>query len=143
MTRITMVLGVAVMAAVVVAVGCGGGSEQPAGEGAPGPAGTQPVDMTFRTDPDPVRTGENSFEVVLRQDGTPVTDATVTTELFMAAMPSMNMPEMRTSAELSHQGDGMYRGTGQVMMAGDWDVTVTAMRGGQELASRKVTVTAQ
>jgi nitrogen fixation protein FixH len=138
----TMVLGVAAMAA-VVAVGCGGGSEQPAGESAPGPAGTQAVDMTFKTDPDPVRTGENSFEVVLRQDGTPVTDAMVTTEFFMAAMPSMNMPEMRTKAELTHAGDGTYRGTGQVVMAGDWDVTVTAMRGEQELASRKVTLSAR
>jgi nitrogen fixation protein FixH len=131
----TMALGVAVMAAVVIAVGCGAGNEQPASENA--------VDITFKTDPDPVRTGENTFEVTLMQDGKPVADAMVTTEFFMAAMPSMNMPEMRTKAELTHAGNGMYRGKGQVMMAGDWDVTVMAMRGGQAIGSRKITVTAK
>jgi hypothetical protein len=29
------------------------------------------------------------------------------------------------------------------MMAGKWDVTVMAMRGGQELATKKLTVSAQ
>lgn len=133
MTRMTVALGVTVIAAVVIAVGCGGGNE----------AGTQAVDITFKTEPDPVRTGENTFEVMVRQDGKPVTDAMVTTEFFMAAMPSMNMPEMRTKAELAHEGNGMYRGKGQVMMAGNWDVTVMAMRGGQEIGSRKITVTAK
>lgn len=135
MTRMTMALGVAAMAAAVIGVGCGGVSEQPASEGA--------VDITFKTDPDPVRMGENTFEVMLMRGGKPVTDAMVTTEFFMAAMPSMNMPEMRTKAELAHEGNGMYRGKGQVTMAGNWDVTVMAMRGGQEIGSRKITVTAK
>jgi uncharacterized GH25 family protein len=133
MTRMTVALGVTVIAAVVIAVGCGTGNE----------AGTQAVDITFKTDPEPVRTGENTFEVMVMQDGKPVTDAMVTTEFFMAAMPSMNMPEMRTKAELAHEGNGTYRGKGQVMMAGNWDVTVMATRGGQEIGSRKITVTAK
>jgi len=132
-TRMTVALGVTVIAAVVIAVGCGTGNE----------AGTQAVDITFKTDPEPVRTGENTFEVMVMQDGKPVTDAMVTTEFFMAAMPSMNMPEMRTKAELAHEGNGTYRGKGQVMMAGNWDVTVMATRGGQEIGSRKITVTAK
>jgi hypothetical protein len=143
--------GVAAIAAVVIAAGCGGGGDQPASEGAPAAsvpaapaqAGEQAVAITFRTDPDPVRMGENTFEVTLMQDGTPVTDAMVTTEFFMAAMPSMNMPEMRTKADLTHEGNGVYRGKGQVMMAGEWDVTVLAMRGGQEIGSRKISVTAK
>jgi len=148
MTRISLALGMAAIAAVMIAVGCGGGNEQPASESAPAasapvPAGAQAVDITFNTDPDPVRTGENTFEVMVMQDGKPVTDAMVTTEFFMAAMPSMNMPEMRTKAELAHQGNGMYRGKGQVTMAGNWDVTVMAMRGGQEIGSRKIAVTAK
>jgi nitrogen fixation protein FixH len=139
----------AAIAAVVITVGCGGGNEQPASESAPAAsapaapaqAGTQAVDITFKTDP--VRMGENTFEVMVMQDGKPVSDAMVTTEFFMAAMPSMNMPEMRTKAELAHEGNGMYRGKGQVTMAGNWDVTVMAMRGGQEIGSRKITVTAK
>jgi uncharacterized GH25 family protein len=138
----------AAIAAVVIAAGCGGGGEGQGSESAPAAsapaqAGTQAVDITFKTDPDPVRTGENTFEVMVMQDGKPVADAMVTTEFFMAAMPSMNMPEMRTKAELTHEGNGMYRGKGQVMMAGDWEVTVMAMRGAQEIGSRTVTVTAK
>lgn len=144
MTRINVALGVAALAAVTIAMGCGGGNQQPATESAP-PAqtGTQAVDIMFKTEPDPVRTGENTFEAMVMQDGKPVTDAMVTTEFFMAAMPAMNMPEMRTKAELTHQGNGVYRGKGQVMMAGNWDVTVMAMRGGQEIGSEKMTLTAK
>ena len=150
MTRMNLAGVVAVIAAVTIAAACGSGNEGPATESAaaasvpaaPAQAGEQAVAITFRTDPDPVRMGENTFEVTLMQDGTPVTDAMVTTEFFMAAMPSMNMPEMRTKADLTHEGNGMYRGKGQVMMAGEWDVTVLAMRGGQEIGSTKVTVTA-
>lgn len=108
---------------------------------APAPAG--PVDITFKTNPDPAKTGDNTFEVMVMQDGKPVTDATVSAEFFMAAMPAMKMPEMRMKTDLSSAGDGVYRGKGQVMMAGNWDVTVMAMRNGQELASKKVTVTAK
>jgi len=100
--------------------------------------GTQALDITLKTDPDPVKTGENTFEAMVMQDGKPVTDATVSTEFFMAAMPSMNMPEMRNKADLVHQGNGVYRGKGQVMMAGSWDVTVKVMRGGQEIGSKKM-----
>jgi nitrogen fixation protein FixH len=80
---------------------------------------------------------------MVMQGGKPVTDAMVSVELFMAAMPAMNMPEMRNKVDLTDAGNGMYRGKGQVMMAGSWDVTVMAMRGGQELGSQKVTVTAK
>jgi len=136
-------------AAGALTVACGGGNQQPATETPPGastPAaesGVQAVDITLRTDPDPVRTGENTFEVMVMQGGMPVVDAMVTTEFYMAAMPAMNMPEMRTRTELTHAGNGVYRGTGQVMMAGNWDVTVMAMRGAQEIGSEKLTLTAK
>ncbi len=64
-------------------------------------------------------------------------------EYFIAMMPSMNMPEMRSKADLMHEGNGMYRGKGQVMMAGNWDGTVMVMRGGQEIGSRTMTLTAK
>jgi hypothetical protein len=90
-----------------------------------------------------VRTGENALEVVVTDRGKPVTDASVSTEFFMAAMPSMNMPEMRNKTELAHQGEGVYRGKGQVVMGGSWDVTVRVMRGSQEIGTKKLTVTAR
>lgn len=148
MTRISMVVGVGMIAAVALAVGCGNGSEPPATESAPAasaPAGSAQtgMDITLRTNPDPITMGDNTFDVMVMQDGKPVTDAAVSTEFFMAAMPSMNMPEMRTKTELAHVSDGMYRGKGQVTMAGNWDVTVMVMRGGQEIGSKKMTLTAK
>jgi nitrogen fixation protein FixH len=109
----------------------------------PPAAATSAPDITFKSDPDPVKTGENTFEVMVMQDGKPVDDAAVSAEFYMPAMPQMKMPEMRMKTDLAPAGNGVYRGTGQVAMAGNWDVTVIAMRGGQELATKKLTVTAK
>ena len=87
--------------------------------------------------------GDNAFEVMVMRDGKPVDDAQVSVEFFMPAMPQMNMAEMRTKTDLMPMGKGMYQGKGQVMMAGNWDVTVMAMKNGQEIGSRKLTVTAK
>ena len=139
-TRVRGVM-VAVIAGVIAAIaGCG--QPQPASQNAAEGAARGFV-ITFRTDPDPVRTGENTLEATVVQDGKPVTDATVSAEFFMAAMPAMNMPEMRTTADLAHEGNGTYRGKGQVTMAGAWDVTVKALRGGQEIGRTKTTVMAK
>ncbi len=73
----------------------------------------------------------------------PVVDADVSLELFMAAMPSMNMPEMRTAVPLTHAGDGRYRGTASVAMGGAWDANVMVMRGGQHLGDRTITIVAK
>jgi nitrogen fixation protein FixH len=136
MTKMTCGLAVAIVSLGLVAGACGK-SEQGTSTASSAP------EITFKSDPDPVKTGENTFEVMVMQDGKPVTDASVSAEFYMPAMPQMKMPEMRTKAELAPAGDGVYRGKGQVMMAGKWDVTVMAMRGGQELATKKLTVTAQ
>lgn len=143
MSGIRAAMGAGVIAAAVMAVGCGSG--EPEGERTPSASSpaVQGMDITLRTTPDPVSTGENTFEVMVMQDGKPVTDATVSTEFYMPAMPSMNMAEMRTKTDLTHAGSGTYRGTGQVTMAGDWDVTVTVMRGGQEIGRRTVKLTAR
>ena len=142
------VAAVAFLVVTLAAVGCGQqqSANQPAVSepaAAPAQSVSQPVEITLKTDPDPARTGETTFEAMVMQDGKPVTDATVSTELFMAAMPAMKMPEMRNTVDLTHEGNGMYRGKGQVMMAGSWDVTVMVTRGGQEIGSQKVTLTAK
>jgi Cu(I)/Ag(I) efflux system membrane fusion protein/cobalt-zinc-cadmium efflux system membrane fusion protein len=102
------------------------------------------LDITFRTSPDPPRTGDNAFEVVVRDaEGQPVSGADVSVTFFMAAMPSMNMPAMRTQATLPAVGAGTYRGQGQVIMSGRWDVTVEVSRDGRRLGSRQFGVVAQ
>jgi len=104
----------------------------------------QRLDISLRPQPDPPRTGENMLEVTVRDaNGQPVADADVTVTFFMPAMPTMNMPAMRNQAKLPAAGAGVYRGSGQVMMAGRWDVTVEVSRGGQRLGSRQFAVVAR
>ena len=94
--------------------------------------------------PDPPRAGENTFEVSVRDaEGQPVANADVTVTLFMPAMPSMNMPAMRSQAKLPSAGGGVYRGTADVMTPGRWDVTVDVGRDGQRLGSRQFAVVAR
>ena len=101
------------------------------------------ADLTFTSDPATPATGENAFEVMVMQQGKPVSDAQVSVEFVMPAMPQMKMPEMRTKTELAPAGNGVYRGKGQVMMAGTWKVTVAATRNGQPLGSKTLTVTSK
>jgi len=102
------------------------------------------LSITFRPQPDPPRTGESMFEVTVRDSsGKPVADADVTTTLFMPAMPTMNMPAMRSETKLAPAGDGVYRGTGQVVMGGRWDVTVNVSKGGRRLGTGQFALTAK
>jgi RND family efflux transporter MFP subunit len=102
------------------------------------------LEIMFRSQPDPPRTGGNAFEVDVRDaSGQPVTDAQVSVVFFMAAMPTMNMPAMQTETTLDHVGGGIYRGTGQVMMGGRWDVTVTVSRDGQRIGRHQFGVVAR
>ena len=92
----------------------------------------------FRSLADPPKTGENIFEVTVKDPaGQPVADADVTVQLFMPAMPTMNMPAMRSEAKLAPAGGGLYRGPGQVAMSGRWEVTVAVSRAGRRIASRQ------
>ena len=151
MTRFSAPLVVVVVGTVVSA--CGGGQQNNAGESpAPAPVqadsapvagASQNVDIQFTSQPNPPQMGENTFEVMVMSGGQPVADAEVAVEFYMPAMPSMNMAEMRNSVPLKHEGNGRYRGTGNVMMAGEWQTTVTVRRAGQELGRRQLSVTAK
>jgi RND family efflux transporter MFP subunit len=113
----------------------------PAQAAAAAPSGAQ---ITFRTLPDPPRIGENQLEATVKDaSGTPIDKAEVSVQFYMPAMPTMNMPAMRSEAKLTAAGGGVYRGTGQVMMAGRWDATVTVTRGGQRLATKQLPVVAR
>ena len=102
------------------------------------------VDIAFRTEPATPHAGDNTFVVTVKDDkGQPVTDADVSIVLFMAPMPSMNMPAARSDAKLLAVGGGLYRGTGEVMFPGRWEATVNVSRGGRSLGARQFAVVAQ
>ena len=148
MKGINMALGLVVLGSVLT--GACGSSEQTGGATATAPAATPSteapagnVEITLTTQPDPPTIGEATFEATVMSGGQPVTDGDVSVELFMAAMPAMKMPEMRNTVALKHEGGGRYRGRGNVMMAGNWDATVSVRRGGEEIGNRKVPIAAK
>lgn len=129
------------------AVSCGGGETPKQGAApasAPASGPTQPLDITFSTEPDPPTSGETTLDASVKgADGEPVTDAEVLAEFYMAPMLEMKMPEKRNTIALQHTGGGQYRSKGNIMMAGKWDVTITVKRDGQEVGKRMVAITAK
>ena len=102
------------------------------------------VDIALRIQPDPPKAGENQLEVTVKDaSGMPVDDAQVSVQFYMPPMPTMNMPAMRNEVKLTVAGGGMYRGIGQIMMAGRWETTVTVARRGQRLGSKQIAVVAR
>jgi hypothetical protein len=125
----------------VLASSCGGSSST-ASTAQTGKAGDMTV--TFATEPDPPKSGDNSFVVTVKQpDGSPLADGMVKVVFTMPAMPSMNMPAMHAEAPLSPQGPGTYRGTGQLSMSGTWNVDVSVARNGQDVGTAKFSLVAK
>ena len=102
------------------------------------------VEISLKTRPSPPTTGANEFEVtVKRSDGKAISDADVFILFVMPAMSAMKMPEMRNEVKLKAAGDGKYTGTGQVMMAGQWNVTISVKQKGKEIGQKKLVVTTE
>jgi len=90
------------------------------------------------------RAAAAEVRVELREaDGRPVPDATVDVQFYMAPMPSMNMAAMRSNTRLKHVGDGVYQGSGNLSMAGRWDATISATRGGVRIATQQTSFVAR
>lgn len=99
------------------------------------------VVFTLRTDPAPLRMGKNDLEVSVKDaEGKPIVDAEVSLAFYMPPMTS-KMPEMRNAVKLTSAGNGTYKGSSTLGRAGDWDVTVTASRNGQQLDVKKMKLT--
>jgi hypothetical protein len=121
----------------------GGAKEFAASAGAPASASGQAADagatkLDVHADNNPLKAGEdNVFHASLTgADGKPISDAHVTVIFIMPAMPSMGMPEMKSSFELPWSASQhMYMGKGQPPMSGSWNVTVEARRNGAVVAN--------
>ena len=57
--------------------------------------------------------------------------------LLMPADPRTKHPEMKTEGKLNNVGKVDYNGIAMVTMAGDWDVTVTAIRNGKQIRTEE------
>lgn len=119
----------------------GGAREFAASSSAPTPASGSSAATTAKIDLQTDTTlkagADNAFTVtVIGSDGKPITDAHVTVMLAMPAMPSMGMPEMKSTFELTWSASKqMYVGKGQPGMSGSWSVTVEASKDGAVVAT--------
>jgi Cu(I)/Ag(I) efflux system membrane fusion protein/cobalt-zinc-cadmium efflux system membrane fusion protein len=117
---------------------------EPAQAPAASSAARDRLDIALRTQPDPPKMGDSQFEVTVKDaSGDPIDGAEVSIQFFMAAMPTMNMPAMRNEVKLNPAGSGMYRGRGEIMMAGRWDATVTVTKNGQRVGVKQLTLVAR
>jgi hypothetical protein len=138
----------AVAVALLIVTGCGGqtGSDSAAaaGEVIPAAGASDGLVVTFGTEPNPPAKGDNTVVVtVTNPDGSPVESGNVKAVFLMPAMPSMNMPAMRSDTALQHEGQGRYRGTGRLSMGGTWNVAITVADGSKELATRHTSIVAK
>jgi Cu(I)/Ag(I) efflux system membrane fusion protein len=102
--------------------------------------------IDFHADLNPMKAGEdNLFHVTLTDaGGKPISDARVTVTLIMPAMPSMGMPEMKSSCDLVWKaGSKTYEGKGQAPMAGTWTVLAEARKNSNVIASMRTHLSAR
>ncbi|MGA8673025.1 MAG: efflux RND transporter periplasmic adaptor subunit [Terracidiphilus sp.] len=93
--------------------------------------------------PSPPRKGGNTVQVKLTgTDGKPATGAQVAVTFFMAAMPAMGMAAQHAAATLQDKGQGLYEGPVALDSGGIWQVTITAQRGGQIVATKQLSLSA-
>ncbi len=114
---------------------------------------TQPLTILFHSDPEasgfhkepkPLKAGPNKFEVLVKDaSGKEVDDADVALTLRMPANPRTKMAEMTNTIPLKHYGAGIYRGEGDVAMAGTWSATIVVKHDGREIGTRKLDLIAQ
>ena len=99
--------------------------------------------IAWSTDPSPAQRGDNNFRVSLtRANGSAFTGAEVVASFYMAGMPAMGMAAMQMTITLAEKGSGTYEGSGKLASGGTWQVTVTARKGGQVVASKQLRLTA-
>jgi RND family efflux transporter MFP subunit len=105
------------------------------------PVETPDLDVRLRTVPDPPTTGDNIVELNLGdRDARLASDADVQVSLYMPPMPTMNMPAMRSDAKMEHMGQGVFRGTVSISMAGRWEVTIRVVRNGRAIATTQTSL---
>jgi Cu(I)/Ag(I) efflux system membrane fusion protein/cobalt-zinc-cadmium efflux system membrane fusion protein len=103
------------------------------------PSGT--IELT--TKPSPPQKGSNEVVITVHDSsGRPLTDANVSVVFFMPAMPAMGMSAMRVAANAKPAENRIYTATVNLQSGGTWNVTVTATRAGQPIASRQLTMSA-
>ena len=101
------------------------------------------VQIGLETEPGPPRRGNNLLRVRLTgAAGQAEAGAQVEVSFYMPAMPGMGMAAKRVKVALTDKGNGMYEGSLDLNSGGTWQVTVTAQRNGQKIATKQLSLEA-
>jgi hypothetical protein len=104
--------------------------------------------ISLTTKPTPAAAGETTLTVTAKDaSGKPITGADVSVEFVMPPMGGMaemkNKVALKPATDPKLAAEGTYVGSGQIMMAGKWNVTVDVRVGGKTVADKKLTITAR
>ena len=104
-------------------------------------AAESPAQLDVRVEPQQPKSGQEAKVTAELRDasGKPISDAEVKTT---AVMKMGEMGDMRESATLKWTGS-RYEGPMKPSMAGEWDVTVEAVKGGKVIATQKIKLKAE
>ena len=123
-----------------------GGSKEYSANDTNSAATTPQAKLELQSNNSTLKTSEdNVFTATLTgADGKPIPDAQIKVNIVMPAMPSMNMPEMRSTVDLAwNAAQHAYIGRGRPGMAGSWNITAEATRNGAVIATSRTRMTAQ
>ena len=131
-SRVRVVLLIMAFAVTAVAMG--------AENAAAGPGLPRAFDITLtKPAPTALTNGPNELELVVKApNGKPVENADVSIEFVRPR--TATMAEMRSEFKLHSAGQGIYTGSGDIMMAGKWKAIVTVKQDGKELARKTMTL---
>jgi RND family efflux transporter MFP subunit len=108
------------------------------------PSAQSAAQIEFSTEPSTPRKGTNLYHVkVTGADGTPVSGAQVNVRSYMPGMPQMGMAAMNVVTPLVEKGSGIYEGQVNLDSGGTWQLTVTAVKTGAVLATKKLSINAE
>jgi Cu(I)/Ag(I) efflux system membrane fusion protein/cobalt-zinc-cadmium efflux system membrane fusion protein len=120
----------------------------PPGAAAPGaanaPKAQSPAQIDFSTEPSTPHKGTNLYRVKLTgADGAPATGAQVSVRSYMPGMPQMGMAAMNVVTPLAEKGGGVYEGKVNLDSGGTWQLTVTAIKNGNAIATKQLSLNAE
>jgi Cu(I)/Ag(I) efflux system membrane fusion protein/cobalt-zinc-cadmium efflux system membrane fusion protein len=115
----------------------------PPGASAAGQAAAQTATIAMKTDPSPPQKGKNTVTLELRDSfGAPIDGANVSVVFYMPAMPAMGMAAMRRVATATARANGTYIAGINLDSGGGWQVSVSASKAGQQVATLQTNVSA-
>jgi RND family efflux transporter MFP subunit len=101
------------------------------------------ANIDLSSDPSPLQRGADTLRVkVTDAKGAAMLGAIVTVKFYMPAMQSMGMAAMDMTTRLTEKGNGSYEGSGKLDSGGTWQVTITAEKGGQIIATKQLRLNA-